>query len=403
MPRSAQPFGAVVVAGGSGERFGAPGGKQLAPVGGRPLLARTLEALSSAEGLRHLVVVTHPDRTEEYRDALRADGVLDLSGAVEVVLVPGGVRRQDSVAAGLAVLPPETPVIAVHDGARPAVDPGLLTRAVDRLSEDAGLDGVVVGHPAYDTMKVVDGLTVDSTADRSRLWHAQTPQVFRAEALRGAYHRAVREGVEATDDAALVEAAGGRVEMILGPRHNLKVTVPEDLALVEALLGERGPGLGLRIGIGYDLHALVEGRPLVIGGVPVPFEMGLAGHSDADVLAHALMDGILGAMRAGDIGAHFPETDRAFAGISSLELLGRVGEMMAEGGFELLDADCVVMLERPRISPYRDAMRVAMADVLGVGAARIGVKATTMEGLGSIGRGEAAAAEAVVLLRARGR
>ncbi|MBA4371112.1 MAG: 2-C-methyl-D-erythritol 2,4-cyclodiphosphate synthase [Coriobacteriaceae bacterium] len=154
----------------------------------------------------------------------------------------------------------------------------------------------------------------------------------------------------------------------------------------------------MSIGLGYDVHALVEGRPLVLGGVTLPHDRGLAGHSDADVLAHALMDAVLGAMRAGDIGQHFPDTDPAWAGISSMELVRRVGALMREGGFELVDADCVLVLERPRIAPYRDEMRVNLAEALGVDPARVGVKATTTEGLGIAGREEGVAAQAVVLL-----
>lgn len=389
----------IVVAGGVAERFGNARGKQMAPVAGRALLAHTVGAMLSCPSVASVVVVTPPGRTEEYHDALRAAG-LEGGESRRLDVVAGGARRQDSVAAGLAALSDAADPIAVHDGARPLVMAEVLEAAVTRLDADPALDGVVVGHPAFDTLKLVSDGRVVGTRDRSSVWQAQTPQVFRAPVLRAAYERSQREGWEATDDSALVELAGGAVAMVPGPRHNIKVTVPDDLVLVEAVLEGRERSVGLRVGVGYDVHALVEGRPLVLGGVNVPYEMGLAGHSDADVIAHALMDAILGAMRAGDIGGHFPDTDPAFAGISSMELLSRVAILMAEEGFRLLDADCVIALERPRISPYRDEMRRRMAEALGVEPSRIGVKATSTEGLGAIGRGEAASAQSVVLLEA---
>ena len=390
MPRPTLRLGVVVVAGGRGERFGATTGKQMTLLQGRPMLARTVGAILGTHGLTALVVVTHPDKVAEYAAAIDVDD--------RVTFVRGGDRRQDSVAAGLRALPTDVDVIAVHDGARPLVTASLLDSSVAALVSDPGIDGVVVGHPVYDTMKSAEDGRITGTVDRSRLWHAQTPQVFRESALREAYALLETEGQEVTDDAQAVELAGGKVGLLRGPRHNVKVTVPEDLALVEAVLGERGRRVGLRIGVGYDVHAFVEGRPLVLGGVTLPYERGLAGHSDADVLAHALMDAILGAMRAGDIGKHFPDSDDQYLGASSIELMRRVGELMTGEGYRLVDADCVVVMDRPKISAHRDSMRLAMADALGVDAELIGLKATTTEGLGAIGRSEGAAAQAVVLL-----
>lgn len=393
---------AIIVAGGTGERLGRPGGKQLARVAGLPVLAHTIRAFEDATRVDAVVVVVHPERLDQYR----AEAVL-ASGATKVLaVVPGGTSRAASVRAGLAAVPAESTIILVHDGARPLVEPSLIDAAVATLAGDDSLDGVIVGHPSYDTLKIVEGERhVRGTADRTTTWAAQTPQVFRAQTLRAAYERASADGWDGTDDASFVERAGGRLAMYEGSRDNIKVTVPEDLPLVDRLLrmrrGEHSVD-GIRVGLGHDVHAFTDDRPLVLGGVRIPHERGLAGHSDADVLVHAVMDAILGAMREGDIGKLFPDTDPAYAGISSLELLRSVARLMRDRGYELVDADTVLVLEEPKIAPHREAMRSAMADALGVDVDRVGVKATTTEKLGFTGRGEGVAAEAVVLMRLLG-
>lgn len=228
---------AIVVAGGSGERFGDTGGKQMAEVAGLPVVAHTLLALERAESVEAIVLVCHPERLEEYRER-----AVEAAGARKVArVVAGGETRGDSVRAGLAALDESAEVVAVHDGARPLVDPSCVDAAVAALRSRADVDGVVVGHPAYDTMKSVDeSLLVEATPDRRTLWVAQTPQVFRAAFLREAYGAAADEGFEGTDDASIVERAGGSVLMLEGSRWNVKVTFREDLAVVEALLRERG-------------------------------------------------------------------------------------------------------------------------------------------------------------------
>jgi 2-C-methyl-D-erythritol 4-phosphate cytidylyltransferase len=227
---------AVVVAGGVGERFGGTRGKQLAPVAGLPVLAHTLRAFERCDAVDAVVVVTHPDRVEAYR----AEAV-EPAGATKVIaVVPGGATRCASVAAGLAALPEDCAAVAVHDGARAAVTPETIAATFAALQADPSLDGVVVGYHALDTVKEVDAQgRIVSTPDRSRLWVAQTPQTFRFGPLLRAHQRAATEGFEATDDSALVERSGGKVAMLEGPRWNIKVTVPEDIAVLEALLAER--------------------------------------------------------------------------------------------------------------------------------------------------------------------
>lgn len=388
----------LIVAGGSGDRLGRPGGKQLLLVDGRPVLSHAVAAFEYCDAIDAIVVVTHPERVEEYR----REALAPLSLSKLLAVVPGGATRQASVAAGLAALPADASIVAIHDGARPLVTIESIERAIARLEADPGLAGVVVGHPSYDTLKRVDSSgRVLETPERSSLWAAQTPQVFRVKELRAAYDAAGRDAFEATDDASLIERMGGAVIMAEGPRDNVKVTVPEDVPIVEGILGRRAGGAvtGIRIGLGYDAHAFAEGRALVLGGVLIPHDRGLMGHSDADVLTHALMDAILGAMREGDIGGLFPDTDPVYAGASSIELLRRVVCFMRERGFRLVDADTVLVLERPKIAPYRDEMREHLAEALGVDASCVGVKATTTEGLGYEGRGEGAAAQAVVVLQ----
>lgn len=230
---------AIIAAGGTGSRFGSADGKQLAQVAGEPLLVHTLRAFESCPAVDVIVVVADPERVDEYRRV-----AVEVAGASKVTcVVAGGQSRRASVAAGLAQLPEGADMVAVHDGARAAVTCDVITRAFDALAADPGLDGVVVGHPAFDTVKRVDrDASVIDTPDRAHLWIAQTPQVFRAAALRAAHEQAASEGFDGTDDASLVERNGGRVAMVEGPRWNLKVTVPEDVAVLEALLAGRRQG-----------------------------------------------------------------------------------------------------------------------------------------------------------------
>lgn len=232
---------AIIVAGGSGERSGLPGGKQLVTVGGRPVLYHTVAAFAACDDIDMIIVVVHPERVEEYRHA----AVTPVGSAKVARVTGGGDTRQESVARGLAEVPADADVIAVHDGARPLVTPGLITGAIAALRADATLDGVVVGHPSYDTLKLVGAQDrVTGTLDRTSVWAVQTPQVFRAPMLRRAYAMAEAEGFTGTDDASLVEHAGGAVRMFAGPRDNLKITVPEDVLVVERLLQARAEGVG---------------------------------------------------------------------------------------------------------------------------------------------------------------
>jgi 2-C-methyl-D-erythritol 2,4-cyclodiphosphate synthase/2-C-methyl-D-erythritol 4-phosphate cytidylyltransferase len=315
-------------------------------------------------------------------------------GAPPVVPVAGGARRRDSVAAGLAEVGDAIDIVVVHDAARPLVSAGLIERTV---AAAAAHGAAIAALPALDTVKRgVEGRVV-GTLPRGDIFLAQTPQAFRVGVLREAL--ALAPETEATDEAMLAELAGHPVHLVQGEVRNLKITTPEDLAMAERLLAGTGGGVaGLRIGNGYDLHRLVEGRPLVLGGVHVPFDRGLDGHSDADAVCHAITDALLGAAGAGDIGRHFPDTDPTWRGADSLTLLARAAELLREAGCTVVSIDTVIVAERPRLAPFVDQMRARVAGAVGVEPDRVGIKGKTNEGVDATGAGEAIAVYAVALV-----
>jgi 2-C-methyl-D-erythritol 4-phosphate cytidylyltransferase/2-C-methyl-D-erythritol 2,4-cyclodiphosphate synthase len=361
--------------------------KPFLPLAGRPMLTHALRALLEVPEVHEAVVVAPP----EYLDAARAcTAAFPRIAAV----VPGGEERQDSVAAGLEAVP-RAEWVVVHDAARPLVSPELVRRVLAAAAETGAATAAI---PSRDTLKEVAGGVVTRTLDRERIWQVQTPQAFRAALLRAAHARAREEGLRATDDAGLVEAAGGVVRVVEGEALNLKVTTPEDLEVAEAVVAQREGRGAVRTGIGYDAHRLVPGRRLVLGGVTIPFDRGLAGHSDADAVLHALMDALLGAAGLPDIGHHFPAQER-FRGADSRRLLAEVVSRVRAAGFLPAQVDVVVLAEEPRLAPHLPEMRRVMAELLGVEEGAVGIKATTTDGLGAIGRGEGIAAQAVATLR----
>lgn len=374
---------AVVPAAGSGSRLGAGGNKLLELLAGEPILLHTLRVIA-AVAFDQVVLVTQPDE----RPTMAA--LADRAG-IAAAFADGGPTRQASVARGLQAVEPGIDLVAVHDAARPLAEPALFADALASAGEHGS---GVVAVPVSDTLKrVADGRAVE-TVDRAGLWAMQTPQCFRRELLVEAFARAAVTGFEGTDEAGLVEAAGHPVYIVEGSRRNLKVTHPEDLALAEQLLRPRSP----RIGYGFDVHRLAPGRVLWLGGVQVPHELGLLGHSDADALLHAICDAVLGALGAGDIGAHFPDTDPAYAGADSRELLRQCWRLAREAGYTLGNLDATVIAQRPRLAPHIASMREAIAAVMEVDSARVSVKATTHEELDDLGAGLGIAVHAVALL-----
>jgi 2-C-methyl-D-erythritol 4-phosphate cytidylyltransferase/2-C-methyl-D-erythritol 2,4-cyclodiphosphate synthase len=389
---------AIIAAGGRGRRFGAAVPKQLLTLAGRPILEWSVEAVRSC--VNEVIVVAPPEVVADPPAYLRGPGL---------VLVAGGERRQDSVANGFDAVPAGADVVLVHDAARPLVDRETIARAI---AAAAAGGAAVVAMPASDTVKwapaagTEGGRVVERTLARDSVFLAQTPQAFRRSVLAEAVALG-RRGVEGTDEAALAERAGHRVVVVEGSRRNIKVTTADDLVIAEALVSNADPGRSapdaspLRVGSGYDLHRLVEGRPLVLGGVTIPSERGLAGHSDADALAHAVTDAILGAASLGDIGQHFPDTDPRWEGASSLDLLARAAAMAGERGFSVVNVDATVVAERPKLGPHRAAITESLGRALHLEPGAVSVKAKTNEGVDAAGRGEAIAVHAVVLLQKR--
>lgn len=383
---------AIVLAAGSGRRMGAEVPKQFLDLVGRPVLAHTLKAFEEAVCIDTVILVTAKGYVDTCRERF--------GPAFEkvVTVVSGGAERQDSVGAGLQAVGEDAGVVAIHDGARPLIRAEEIEAVVDAARKTGA---AVLGTPVTDTVKEVEAGQVAQTLDRSRLWAVQTPQAFRADVIRRAHAAARADGFLGTDDGALVERLGEPVAVVLGRQDNVKVTTPEDLGTAEDLL-KRRTGMSVRIGQGYDVHRLVGGRPLILGGVDVPFEKGLLGHSDADVLSHAVIDAVLGGLGAGDIGRHFPDTDPDYEGISSLALLGQVAELVDKANARVLNVDATVMAQRPKLAPYIAQMQKRMAGALGIPEDCMSVKATTTEGLGFVGAEEGMAAQAVALLQIKG-
>ena len=382
-------FGAVLLAAGSSTRMGGSRSKVLEELGGRPALCRSLEVLDRCPLIGEICLVC--------REQDRADMLLLTSGlATSVRVVPGGAQRQDSVEQGVAALTGPWEYVAIHDGARPLVTEEVLA-AVCRDAMAYGAATAAV--PSKDTCKLADEAGfVAATPARDRLWAVQTPQAFSLALYREALGKARAAGQSYTDDCQLIEAAGGSVKLTMGDYRNIKLTTPEDLLAARAYLGGEGGKKTVRIGYGYDVHRLVEGRKLILAGVEVPFEKGLLGHSDADVIAHAVADALLGAAALGDIGHLFPDTDPRYAGADSLKLLGEVCRLLREKGFSIGNIDATLLAQRPKIAPHIVQMRENLAAACGIAVDQVSVKATTEERLGFTGREEGMAASAVCLL-----
>jgi len=387
---------AIVAAGGRGARLGAGVPKQLLTIGGESILRRSVRLLALHERIDEVVVVLPPEL------AAAAPPDLDMPGA-PLTIVAGGARRQDSVRFGFDAVRGRADIVVIHDAARPFASADLVSRTIDAAVESgAALAALAASDTVKLTRPAADGaVVVERTVARERVYLAQTPQAFRADLLAAALEWGRGDAV-ATDEAALAEAAGIPVRIVEGEPTNLKITTMTDLKAAGAIAGRGTDFAALRVGTGYDLHRLVDGRPLILGGVTVPFEKGLAGHSDADVLAHAVTDAILGAVARGDIGRHFPDTDPRWKGESSMAMLAHAVGLAHDAGFDLVNVDAVVIAERPKLAPHLDAIRASLAGVLGMEAARVSVKGKTNEGVDAIGRGEAMAVHAVVLAAGRG-
>ena len=366
---------AILVAAGSGSRFGAETPKQFLPLLGRPVIRHGADTLA-----RYVGALLQP-----VGDPARIGPALE--GLAHLPCVPGGATRQDSVRAGLEALVAHGPdCVLIHDAARPLIPAGTVEALLDALR---GAPGAIPAAPIADTLKRGEGGRIAATVPRDGLFRAQTPQAFRFAAILAAHRAGV---VSATDDAALLEARGLPVILVSGSEDNIKITYKDDLMRAErAMAGSLVP----RVGTGFDVHVLEAGRRLVLCGVEVPHERGLAGHSDADVGIHALCDAIYGARAEGDIGRHFPPSEASWKDADSARFLAHAARRIAARGGMLANADVTLICERPKITPHAPAMIARLAELLGVAPDRVSVKATTTERLGFTGRGEGIAAQAV--------
>ena len=349
------------------------------------MLQRSVEAFIQCELVSSVVVALPAD--------VAADPPAYLRGTLKPLhIVSGGERRQDSVAKAFAVVSDRADIVAIHDAARPLVTEAIIRRTIEAAAEHGA---AIAAIQARDTVKRADAAgTIAETLPRDRIYLAQTPQAFRVAVLRDALAFAD----DVTDEASLAERAGHRVRLVDGDPWNLKVTTAEDLAMAERLVRSQPLAPALRIGNGYDLHRLVAGRPLVLGGVTIPFDKGLQGHSDADAVCHAVTDAVLGGAGAGDIGRHFPDSDPAWKDANSLELLRHAARLVREAGYAVVNVDIVVIAQRPKLSPHAEPIRRNLASALGCDPSQISVKGKTNEGVDSMGAGESIAVHAVALL-----
>lgn len=383
------PKGAAIIpAAGSGSRMKAQRPKQYLDLAGKPIIIHTVAAFHNHCDIGLVIVVVPQNRVEATRELLES---WKLTEKIEVVA--GGTRRQDSVRIGLEQVGNRADVVLVHDGARPLIGASLISSCI---KEARAHGAVIAAVQVKDTLKRSDSSgRIKATVDRENLWQAQTPQAARIEYLQKAFAEAGDRDV--TDEAMLLEMAGFPVKIIFGSEKNIKITQPEDLMIAEKIITQAACP-AIRIGHGFDAHRLVPDRALVLAGVEISHPMGLAGHSDADVVTHALCDAILGAMGKGDIGKHFPDSSAEFKDIYSILLLRQVIASMQEGGYVLGNADITVICQAPKLSPYISEMQKTIADACQTPPGQVNIKATTTEKMGYTGREEGIGCHAVVTL-----
>ena len=371
----------VIVAGGSGTRMGRP--KQMLPLGGKPVLVRTAEAFKQVPEIGEIVVVTPAENRAELNKHFAG-----------LIYADPGSTRLESVCHGFATTSPHAICVFVHDGARPLVSPAAITACLQAAQKDGA---AVLAVPVKDTVKVCSGGFVAQTLDRSTLWAAQTPQGYRREILAAALEKFGHEK-DATDESQLVEKLGVKVRVVLSDYKNNKITTPEDLVFAEALLHEN---VIFRTGFGFDLHRLEPGRKLLIGGAEIPHTKGFLGHSDGDLVLHALCDAILGALCAGEIGILFPPTDNSIKGISSVKIAKKVLQIVRQHHAEIEHIDATLITQEPKIKPHYDTVRKSLAQVFEMPLENVSFKSKSHEHVGEIGRGEAAMCHAVATLKIR--
>ncbi len=370
---------AVIVAGGSGSRMGRP--KQMLPLGGKPVLVRTVEAFLQTPEIKEIVVVTSTENRAELQK--RFPGI---------VFADPGKTRLLSVKNGFLKTSAASQLVAVHDGARPLVEPAHISACLQAARQ---YGAAVLAVPVKDTVKVCEGGFVQNTLDRAVLWAAQTPQCYRRPVLAEALEKFGQEE-GATDESQLVEKLGIKVRVVPSSYKNNKITTPEDLIFAEALLEN---SVIYRTGFGFDLHRLEPGRKLFIGGAEIPHTKGFLGHSDGDLVLHALCDAVLGALCAGEIGILFPPTDESIKGISSVKIVKKVLEIVRSHHAQIEHIDATIITQEPKIKPHYETVRKSLAEVFEMPLENVSFKSKSHEHVGEIGRGEAAMCHAVATLK----
>ena len=394
--RSCNRLAGILLAAGSSTRMGGSD-KLLMQVAGMPAIARSFSVFEQCNAVCCIAVVTNSNNHSRISGALPSN-----SSGKRVVMSDGGEARRDSVMAGIKALDAnncDAKMIAVHDGARPLATVSLLLSGM-KAAEAVGAATPVI--PISDSLKRVQHGLVVATVDRDGLFATQTPQVFKREVLKSA-HEAVSSDVK--DDAEIVELAGGLVSTFPGDAANIKLTTPSDVVLANSLAsGDSRPNQTheVRYGVGYDMHQLVEGGPLRLGGTEFEFDMHLKGHSDGDVLMHAVASAILGACRQGDLGSRFPSSDPRYSGMDSSYFVRRSTELAADSGWSVSYIDSTVIASRPRMSPHYDAMVQGIAGAAGLATSQVNVKSTTTDGIGGTGSGEGIGAQAVATIVSAG-
>jgi len=381
---------AIIPAGGAGKRLKAQKAKQYLLLDHMPVLVHTLKVFQQAEIIDEIILVLPSNDVASAQKQL-----INKYGLTKVIaIVDGGKERQDSVRNGLAAINGKCDVVVIHDAVRPFVTQELINQVVAAAKS---FGAASVGVKAKDTVKETkkDNL-VAATIPRQNLWLTQTPQAFKFDLLKKAYTAAYRDKYYGTDDASLTEKIGAKVKMIDGSYENIKITTQEDIIIAEALMKKKtGSKMNFRNGFGYDSHRFAYGRKFILGGVEIPFNKGLQGHSDADALLHAICDALLGAAGCGDIGRHFPDTDSACKDIPSIILLKRVKKIIEEKGFSINNVDATVVMEKPKLAPYAAQMLSNIARTLEIAETAVNIKAKTNEGMGFVGRDEGMAVFAI--------
>lgn len=379
----------ILLAAGKGLRAGLKQNKMFAQLAGRTPLEYSLRACKKAGCFENAVIVCQECEMQKARQ---------IAGRLfpHAIYAVGGVTRQESAYAGLRALPADADIVAIHDGARCFITPELIVRCVQSCEV---YGSGVAGRRCTDTVKTIDAADYFvHTLNRDEIILVETPQVFRRTEIAEAYEAAFRDGFTGTDDAGLMERIGKPVRLVESREENFKLTIPHDFIRGERQLWESRQ---MRVGQGYDIHALVPGRRLILGGVEIPHEKGLSGHSDADALTHALIDALLGAAALGDIGEWFPDTDPAYQGADSMLLLEQVREALEDKFWEILNIDATIFAEKPKLSPYKEGIRQNIAEALNLSLEQVNIKAKTAEKFGAVGGGEAIAAAVSCALRKR--